>query len=133
MLTDRIDVSAAGLPIIETEPPAEFGGSGERWSPETLLIAAVADWFLLTFKAVARASKFEFDEIQCEVEGTLDRVDGITKFTKIMVRPTLVVRSDELIETATKLLIKSEKNCLVSNSLSAEIALKPKIKLALAG
>ena len=39
----------------------------------TLLIAAVADCFILTFRAVARASRFEWISLGCTVDGVLDR------------------------------------------------------------
>ena len=53
-------VEAVGLPSLETAPPAEFGGPGDKWSPESLLVAAVADCFILTFRAIARASPAAF-------------------------------------------------------------------------
>ena len=34
-----VPVSCAGLPGLVTAPPAEFDGPGDRWSPETLLVA----------------------------------------------------------------------------------------------
>ena len=78
-----VPVSSAGLPVLATAPPAEFDGPGDRWSPETLLCAAVADCFLLSFRGVARAQKLPWTSLQCEVQGTLDRVDGKTRFTHI--------------------------------------------------
>jgi len=62
------------LPSLTSTPPAEFGGPGDRWSPETLLVAALADCFVLTFRALARASKLSWLSLRCDVEGTLDRV-----------------------------------------------------------
>jgi organic hydroperoxide reductase OsmC/OhrA len=49
------DVALAGdrLPPIPSAPPTEFGGPGDRWSPETLFVAAVADCFVLTFRGIA--------------------------------------------------------------------------------
>ena len=41
------------LPDLESASPAEFGGPGDQWSPETLLVAAVGDCFIMTFRAVA--------------------------------------------------------------------------------
>ena len=38
-------------------PPENFDGPGNLWSPETLLVAAVADCFALTFRAIAKASQ----------------------------------------------------------------------------
>jgi organic hydroperoxide reductase OsmC/OhrA len=34
-----------GLPTLTSAPPKEFDGPGNRWSPETLLVAAVGDCF----------------------------------------------------------------------------------------
>ena len=42
------------LPTIPSAPPTEFGGPGNRWSPETLFVAAVADCFVLTFRGISR-------------------------------------------------------------------------------
>ena len=59
--TGDVPVTSAGLPALATAPPAEFDGPGDRWSPETLLVAAVADCLLLSFRGVARANKFAWD------------------------------------------------------------------------
>jgi organic hydroperoxide reductase OsmC/OhrA len=60
----RVTVGSPGLSSLETAPPPEFGGPDGLWSPETLLCAAVADCFILTFRAVARAARFEWQELR---------------------------------------------------------------------
>ena len=67
-------LEAKRLPRLASAPPTEFGGPGNRWSPETLLAAAVADCFVLTFRAIANATPLPWVDIRCDVEGTLDRV-----------------------------------------------------------
>jgi hypothetical protein len=42
-------------------------------------MASVIDCFALTFRAIARASKFKWTRLDCRAEGTLDRVDLDTK------------------------------------------------------
>jgi organic hydroperoxide reductase OsmC/OhrA len=49
-----------GLEPLPTAAPAEFGGPGNRWSPETMLVGAVANCFVLTFRAIASASKLQW-------------------------------------------------------------------------
>lgn len=115
-----IVVSAPGLASIETAAPAEFGGPGDRWSPETLLAAAVADCFILTFRAVARAAKFEWSDLQCTCEGVLDRVDGVSRFTGFVVHAVLTVPMSTDQARARQLLEKAEHGCLVANSLTGE-------------
>lgn len=118
--TGDVRIVATGLPTLDTAPPAEFDGPGDRWSPETLLCAAVADCFILSFRAVARASKFEWSALECSVQGKLDRVDGRTLFTEIVVDATLRVPAGTDEHRAKRLLEKSEHVCLISNSLVAQ-------------
>ena len=125
--TGDVPLTAAGLPAIATAPPAEFDGPGDRWSPETLLCGAVADCFLLSFRAVARASKLDWNSLDCSVDGKLERVDGRTFFTEIVVRATLRVPAGTDQDRATKLLEKAEHVCLVSNSLVAQRRLDPTV------
>lgn len=123
-------VSVAGLPELRTAPPADFDGPGDAWSPEQLLLAAVETCFLFTLRAVARASKLEFTSLELSGEGTVDRKNGPTRFTEIVLRPRLSLRSGGDRDKAMRVLEKSEKACLVSASLSTPIRLEPEVVFA---
>ena len=114
-----VAVEGARLPSIQSAPPAEFGGPGDRWSPETLLVAAVADCFILTFRAIASFSRLSWVSLTCEVSGVVDRVDRVTQFTGFNVRAGLRVPTAADVEQARRLLIKAEQTCLVTQSLKA--------------
>jgi len=116
----EIAVSSKGLETLSSMAPAEFGGPGDLWSPETFLVAAVADCFILTFRAVARGSRFEWNALKCEVDGILDRVENVTRFTEFHFRITLNVPAGTDINKAERLIEKSDHVCLVTNSLTAE-------------
>jgi len=113
-----VNLASDELDPIPSAPPREFGGPGNRWSPETLLVAAVADCFILSFRAIARASKLSWVSLKCEVEGTLERSEGTTKFTAFVVNATLAVPKDTTEERANRILEKAEASCLITNSLS---------------
>ena len=115
----NLDVSAENLPNLEVAPPIGFNGPGDKWSPEDLLISAVSSCTILSFRAIARASKMAWVSLSCESSGVLERVDGKTKFTQIEIKALLVIAEDQSKEKAVKLLEKAEKTCLISNSLSA--------------
>ena len=123
-------LSGDRLDPIPSASPVEFGGPGDRWSPETLLVAAVAGCFILTFRAIARASKLSWMSLKCEVDGTLERVEGAIKFTRFVVHATLDVPQDTDEERAHRLLEKAERSCLVTNSLSGETQLDAKVQKA---
>lgn len=113
------DVALTGerLPPLSSAPPTEFGGPGDRWSPETLLVAAVADCFVLTFRAIAAVSRFPWTSLECDVTGVVDRVDRVTQFTAIDLRARLRVPAGTKEDQALRLLTKAEETCLVTNSL----------------
>lgn len=113
-----VNLSGEGLETIPSAPPPEFGGPGDRWSPESLLVAAVADCFVLSFRAISRASKLEWLSLHCEVEGTLEREDRVTRFTGFQVTASLRVPPGTNEARAQRLLEKAEEICLITNSLS---------------
>jgi organic hydroperoxide reductase OsmC/OhrA len=112
-----VAVSATGLPDIATAPPPEFDGPGDQWSPESLLCAAVADCFLLSFRSYARAARFEWQQLACQVEGTLERVAGVSSFTSFTTRATLRITADADEARARVLMEQAEHGCLIANSL----------------
>ena len=127
---DNVDLTSKGLTRISSAPPAEFGGPGDLWSPETLLIAAVADCFVLTFRAIARASKLDWISLQCDAAGTLDRVDKVTRFTEIKLRVVLEAPPATDEKMAMRLLEKAEQNCLITNSMTSECHLEATVQVA---
>lgn len=68
-------LGSEGLPTLTTAAPPQYGGPGGQWSPETLLMAAAADCFILTFRAIATASKLAWGRLdvtpkECSIEAT---------------------------------------------------------------
>ena len=115
-----VPLSMDGVRIIESAPPKEFDGPGNQWSPEGLLTAAVADCFVLSFRAIAAASKYAWVSLEARTEGTLDRIDGKMRVTRFDTHARLHVPDGSDVERAKKLLEKAELACLVANSLSSD-------------
>lgn len=128
----NVILSSNGVDDLKSAPPAEFGGPGDQWSPESLLVAAVADCFILSFRAIARASHLDWDSLSCSVNGTLDRIDRVTQFTAFQVSATLHVPAGTDAEKAQRLLEKAEHVCLITNSLKAESHLETTVQTSAA-
>jgi organic hydroperoxide reductase OsmC/OhrA len=124
-----VRVSTDAVPTLDTHAPPEFDGPPGYWSPESLLVASIADCYILSFRAVARASKLEWRSLAVDVEGVLDRVDGVTRFVGFTVSPRLTICSAEREHLAATVLEKSKRACLVTNSLTAECTLQPRISI----
>ncbi len=124
-----VDLQSDRLPALASAPPLQFDGPGNLWSPETLLVAAIADCFVLTFRAIARASKLSWVSLRCDVEGVLDRVEHVAQFTDFLVHATLEVPAGSNEDQARRLLARAEKSCLVTNSLKAAVRLEAEVQV----
>jgi len=120
-------LSAADVPDIESAGPPQFGGPGDVWSPEGLLVASVADCFILSFRAIARTAHLDWNSLTCEAEGTLDKIDKLTQFTAFKVKARLEVPQGTSEKKAHTILEKAEKYCLITNSMKAESHLEAEV------
>jgi len=59
--------------------------------------------------------------------GTMNRTDGLTRFTEIVLRPRLVVAPGTDRARALHALEKSEKHCLIAAMLSMPVRVEPEI------
>ena len=119
-----VSLESGPMPALVSEPPAEFGGPGDKWSPEHLLVASVADCFVLTFRAIAAASRLEWTNLDVSAEGVLDKVERTMKFTDVTVRATLTLPEGGDAAKAERLLERAEAGCLITNSLDANVHLE---------
>lgn len=124
-----VEIMSDGLPTIATASPPEFDGPGGFWSPETFLVASVADCFILTFRAVARASQLDWIDLDCEAEGKLEKDVKLTRFTAFHIRAKLRIPDTMRVEKARLLLEKAEVNCLITNSMNARVHMDTKVEV----
>ncbi len=114
--------------IIEVATPPEFPkGMAGIWSPEHLFTAAVSSCFMTTFLAIAENSNLEFINLSCPAKGKLDRLEGKFVMSEVLLEPVLTIPNEADREKAEKIIIKAERACLISNSITSEIILKPQV------
>jgi len=95
-----------------------------------LLVAAVANCFILSFRAIARKAKLDWLTLECTAEGTLDKVDKFTQFTNFTVTAKLTIAQEGDENKAGVLLEKAEKYCLITNSMKAQSHLSAEVLIA---
>ena len=126
----NVIVSSDGLPDLETAGPAQFGGPGDVWSPEDMLVGSVANCLVLSFRAIARAAKLEWLTLECDAEGKLDKIEKLTQFVGFEIKAKLTIADEADRKKAGVLLEKAEKYCLITNSLKAEPHLETEVIVA---
>jgi peroxiredoxin-like protein len=123
-------VSAEGvLSSISFSAPPEFLGEPGRWTPEHLLVAAVASCFVSTFSGMAEKSRLEFASFNMDAEGVLGNEDGIWRFTEIKLRPVVAILNEVDRDRIIRLLGKAEKSCLIARSLQCKVVLFPAVRI----
>ena len=123
-----VTLASGSLPALETAPPEEFSGPGDRWSPESLLVGAVADCFALTFRAIASASGLSWTHLRAAAAGTLEKADGGARFTAMDIDAVLSVPAGVDEARAARLLEKAERGCLITRSLACPSSLRARVE-----
>lgn len=113
------------MPTIEVATPPDFPkGVPNTWSPEHLYVASANICLMTTFLAIAENSKLDFTSFECDGKGKLEKVDGRFMISEITLKPKVKVKEEKDIARAERILEKSEKHCLVSNSMKTEVKLE---------
>jgi organic hydroperoxide reductase OsmC/OhrA len=118
---------ADGKPELNVSSPPEFKGIPGVWTPEDLFVAAVEICQMSTFLAFGIRKELPLRSYKSAAEGTLEFVDGNYRFTKIVVRPEIVVGNSWTKEQVEQLVHTAHDNCLIGNSITAEVVVEPKI------
>ncbi len=130
MCSPELDTIRNTGDCIEVATPPEFPkGIAGIWSPEHLFTAAVGSCLMTTFLAVAENSKLDFVSFRCGSRGTLEQLDGKLMMTEVLLEPVVTIKDEKDRERAMKVLLKSEGNCLISNSIKAKVSMNPVVEL----
>ena len=129
-------LATLGLAKCESSPntihfseAAELGGLQGRWTAEQLMLCALAGCFTTTFHEVARVAKFDYTDLEVEIEGSVRRQRNAgCNFSEILIRPRLTVSSVEDCEAGLNLLRKAKASCMISRAISVPQTLEPTVE-----
>jgi organic hydroperoxide reductase OsmC/OhrA len=126
-----VPISTESLPTIETGRHPSDGGTGDRWSAEQLLMGAIANAFILSFRQVALEHDLEWRHLSCHVEGATGEDDeDLAVFTEIIIQAEVVVPGESERGEAARCLDQAERECLITNSLEAAVQLHQQIAVS---
>jgi peroxiredoxin-like protein len=108
---------AAGT--IHVATPPEFGGEGKPWSPEHLFLSSISSCFMTTFLAFADKLHLEISKLDCDTVGQIEIIEGRYKFSEINLYPRIFIANESLRELTNKVVEKTHKYCLITNSVNA--------------
>lgn len=124
----RVRLSAEGKAALEAATPPEFrGGTPGIWSPEDLLVAAVASCYSLTLDAVATRRGVELGKVGVRGVGHVTRrAEGRIGFVLIELMVDITVDAESA-EAAERVAHSAKQACLVAHALEIPVELELRI------
>jgi organic hydroperoxide reductase OsmC/OhrA len=132
-LTARDPEAGAGVlrsgaaPALSVGPPPQFDGSDDWWSPEQLLLGAVASCKMTTFLAIARNKGVEVTDLHCDVVADLDKTAQGIRFTRVEVRMRIGAPTADCAKVG-RIVDATRKHCIVSNALNVPVDMSADIR-----
>ena len=123
----RHQVVAAHKPPLSGSAAPAFHGESERWNPEELFIASLAQCHLLSLLYVVDRDGVELLDYTLEAEGflTIDP-EGMGSITHVTIRPDVTVPPGSK-EELVRALQEAHKLCFIARSVSCEVTVEPTI------
>lgn len=118
-----------GKPDITVSSPPEFKGLPGVWTPEDLFVAALEICQMSTFLSFGGRKGIPLQSYKSTAEGTLENVDGKYRFTRIIVKPVIVVEKSWTKDQVEEIVQSAHDNCLIVNSIIAKVEVEPTIIL----
>lgn len=116
-----------GKPEVYISSPPEFKGIPGIWTPEDLFVAAAEICTMSTFLSFGGRKGIPLKSYKSAAEGLLENVDEKYRFTKIVIKPEVVVGKEWTKEQVSELFHQAHENCLIANSMTATVVIEPNI------
>lgn len=121
-------IEAAGkIPIEGSSDPA-FRGDPARWSPEELLVAALAACHKLWYLHLCADAGIVVTAYVDRAEGVMEEeADGAGRFRRVILRPRVTVKAGADLERARRLHEAAHAKCFIARSVNFPIGHAPEI------
>ena len=120
-------IANPGKPTIAGSADPTFRGDTTSWNPEELLIASLAQCHLLWYLHLAADTGVIVTAYADEPLGTLSEADdGSGQFAEVVLRPTVTVAEDGMIDAAQALHDAAHATCFIARSVSFPVRHQPK-------
>lgn len=126
----RGKICSTGKSEVKISSPPAFKGEAGIWTPEDLLVAAVNACTMTTFLGYAQHKNLPLVGYESDTEGLLEHVEGKYRFTKMVLRLHINLKSEDAIPQARQILEDAHKDCLITNSTTAEVELFPQFRVS---
>jgi organic hydroperoxide reductase OsmC/OhrA len=123
------EVSLRGRPPLLGSADPVFRGEPDRWSPELLLVASLAQCHMLSYLHLcAEAGVVVTGYTDGPVGRMVEGADG-GRFTEVTLRPRVTVAAAEMVERAVELHEPAHRQCFIANSVNFPVCREPMVSI----
>ena len=121
-------VSAQGPPELLGSADRTFHGDRDRWNPEQLLLASLAQCHMLSYLHVCVTEGVVVTRYVDRATATMvTDPDGSGRFTEAMLRPEITVTGRSMVPAATRAHHRANELCFIANSVSFPVHHQPTV------
>jgi organic hydroperoxide reductase OsmC/OhrA len=124
------DVTAPGKPPILGSADPAFLGQPDRWNPEDLLVASLAECHMLTYLALCARERIIVQAYEDRATGTMTEERGNSgRMTEVVLHPVVTIADPARVERATELHHDANQTCFIANSVNFPVRHRPTIEV----
>ena len=124
------DVLVQGKPTIQGSADPAYRGRPDRWNPEDLLVAALAECHMLTYLALCATHNVVVTSYEDMATGRMDQPRGSSgRFIEVVLNPKVTVTDGSSMDQAVELHHEANKSCFIANSVNFPVHHNPIVEI----
>ena len=123
-------IHAADKAPLEGSADPTFHGNAERWNPEELLVAALAQCHMLSYLHMAVRAGVVVTAYEDAATGAMRQSGLGGAFEEVVLRPRVTVADPSMVEAARAAHAEARKVCFIANSVNFPVHHEPEILVA---
>ena len=121
----QVLLRAHGKPDLLGSADTPFRGDADRWNPEELLVAALAQCHLLSYLHLAVTHGVVVTAYADEPLGTMDQVGIGGRFSRVLLRPRVRIADPAQVDLATRIHADAHDACFIASSVNFPVEHEP--------
>ncbi len=123
------DVIVQGKPTLQGSADPRFRGRADRWNPEELLVAALAECHMLTYLTLCATHGVTVTSYEDMATGRMETLlGGSGRFVEVVLNPKVAVTAESSMDQAVELHLEANKSCFIANSVNFPVHHNPVVE-----
>jgi organic hydroperoxide reductase OsmC/OhrA len=123
----ELTVDIAGKSRLHMSADQAFRGDASLWNPEDMLVASLSGCHCLSYLALAVRAHIAVVAYEDHAHGTMDLVDGVIRFTHVLLRPRVTLDPGSDRGRALSLHEAAHHECFIARSVNFPVDHEPEV------